>query len=171
MTAHAERRAEPAGALAGGEALDSWLAALPDVIAHLEAAPHPRIADVGCGRGGRALAVARAFPHAWVDGFDPDRATIAAARRAAAEAGLDGHVRFVVGDAGRLAAEGVYDLVIVGEQRPATPGELRAVRAVLRRDACVLVARSEATAALAAASGFARAERVPVAGALYRLRP
>jgi hypothetical protein len=42
-------------------------------------------------------------------------------RRRAAAASLDGRVRFAAGDAGRLAAAGSYDLVILDEPRPATP--------------------------------------------------
>ncbi len=170
MTAHAERREPPGRIPADEDALEAWLAALPDVVAHLEAASHPRIADVGSDHGGRALAVARAFPRAWVDGFDPDPATVAGARRRAVEASLDGQVRFLVGDAGRLVAAGPYDLVILDERRPATPEHLVAVRSALRHGASVLVAGTEGTVAAAAAAGFAQVERVPSARSLHRLR-
>jgi hypothetical protein len=51
-----------------------WLGAMPDVVARLEAAARPRIADIGCGQGFSTLALARAFPTAWVDGLDTDPA-------------------------------------------------------------------------------------------------
>ncbi len=172
MTAHAERRKPPVRVSAADEELlDAWLAALPDVVAHLEAASHPTIADVGCGDGVRALAVARAFPNAWIDGFDTDPAHVASARRRAAEASLDGRVRFSVGDAGQLAAAGPYDLAILGGRRPATPDQLVAVRAALRQRASVLVAGRAEHVATAATYGFVEVERVPGARALYRLRP
>lgn len=170
MTAHAERR-EPAVRVPTDEdALEAWLAALPDVVAHLEAASHPRIADVGSGGGVRALAIARAFPSAWIDGFDTDPARVAAARRRAAKASLDGHVRFSVGDAGKLATAGPYDLVIMGGRHRVTPEHLVAVRAALRRCASVLVVGRADIGVTAAIGGFADVERVPGARALYRLR-
>src|SRR3954447_23667421 len=54
-----------------------WLRAMPDVVARLERLAAPRLADVGCGQGWAAIALARAFPHAWVDGLDPDPDSIA----------------------------------------------------------------------------------------------
>ena len=50
-----------------------WLAAMPDVVARLEGAPHPRVADIGCGQGWSTLAIAGAFLNAWVDGQRPRR--------------------------------------------------------------------------------------------------
>ena len=49
-----------------------WLAAMPDVVARLESAQHPRVADLGCGQGFSTLAIAGAFLNAWVDGLDVD---------------------------------------------------------------------------------------------------
>jgi SAM-dependent methyltransferase len=92
-----------------------WLAAMPDVVARLRDAERPRIADVGCGQGWSTVAVARAFPNAAVDALDLDPASIADARRHAADAGVQHSVRFVEGDAGALAAEGPYDLVLILE--------------------------------------------------------
>jgi SAM-dependent methyltransferase len=93
----------------------AWLGAMPDVVARLEGADRPRVADVGCGQGWSAIAVARTFPHVEVDGLDADPASVADARRHAAGAGVDGRVRFVEGDAAALAAHGPYDLVLVLE--------------------------------------------------------
>jgi SAM-dependent methyltransferase len=119
-----------------------WLAALPDLVARLEGAGHPRVADLGCGQGWSALAVARAFLNAHVDGIDADPASIEDARRAAAEAGLDGRVRFVCGDAARLATFGPYDLVLILEalHDMADPAAaLAAARAALAPDGALLV--------------------------------
>ena len=73
-----------------------------------------RVADVGCGQGWSTIAIAQAFPNALVDGVDADPGSIADARRHAAEAGLNGRVRFVEGDAAALSG-GPYDLVLILE--------------------------------------------------------
>ena len=57
-----------------------WLAAMPDVVARLESAQHPRVADLGCGQGFSTIAIAGAFLNAWVDGLDVDAGSIADAR-------------------------------------------------------------------------------------------
>ena len=119
-----------------------WLAAMPDVVARLESAARPHIADIGCGQGWSSLAVSRAFPNAWVDGIDLDPESIADARRHAADAGLEGRVRFLHADATELAAHGPYDLILVLEAlhdiaRPADA--LHAARAALADGGAVLV--------------------------------
>jgi ubiquinone/menaquinone biosynthesis C-methylase UbiE len=120
-----------------------WLAAMPDVVAKLEAAGRPRVADVGCGQGWSAIALAKAFPNAWVDGVDLDPGSIQDSRRHAAEAGLDGRVRFVEADAAELAGEGPYELVLILESLHdmARPVEaLQASRAALAAGGTLLVA-------------------------------
>jgi 2-polyprenyl-3-methyl-5-hydroxy-6-metoxy-1,4-benzoquinol methylase len=117
----------------------AWLAAMPDVVARL-AAGGARVADVGCGQGFSTIALARAFPGARVDGLDLDDASIAEARRHAAE--TDAGVRFLAGEAAELAQHGPYDLVVVLEALHdlARPVEaLRAARAALVPDGTVLV--------------------------------
>jgi 2-polyprenyl-3-methyl-5-hydroxy-6-metoxy-1,4-benzoquinol methylase len=119
-----------------------WLAAMPDVVAHLESAQHPRVADLGCGQGFSTIAIAGAFLNAWVDGLDVDGASIADARQHATQAGLDGRVRFLDGDASELAAHGPYDLILVLEalHDMTDPAEaLRAARAALTDRGTVLV--------------------------------
>ena len=88
-----------------------WLPAVPDVHARLLADPPARVADVGCGTGWSSIAIARAYPSVIVEGFDSDDASIALARRNAAEAGLAGRVTFHVRDASDPALVGRYDLV------------------------------------------------------------
>jgi len=119
-----------------------WLTAMPDVLARLESARHPRVADLGCGQGFSTLAVAQAFLDAHVDGLDADPGSIADARAHAAEAGLDGRVRFLTADAATLAAHGPYDLVLILEalHDMADPvGALHAARAALTAGGTVLV--------------------------------
>ena len=93
---------------------ESWLAAMPDVVDRLRAGG--RVADVACGQGWSTIGLARAFPAADVIGLDLDSASIADARRHAAEAGLADRVRFADGDAaGEIAPYGPFDLVLVLE--------------------------------------------------------
>jgi 2-polyprenyl-3-methyl-5-hydroxy-6-metoxy-1,4-benzoquinol methylase len=120
--------------------LPDWLAAMPDVVARLEAAARPRIADVGCGQGWSTIAVAEAFPNAWVDGIDLDAASIEDGERHAETAGLDGRVRFLQADAAEL--QGPYDLVLILEalhDMSAPVAALRAARAALADGGAVLV--------------------------------
>jgi len=119
-----------------------WLAAMPDVVARLECPGHPRVADVGSGQGWSTIALAQAFPGAFVDGIDADAASIADSRRHAALAGVGGRVRFIEADAANLAAEGPYHLVVILESLRdlARPEEaLRAARAALADGGTLLV--------------------------------
>jgi 2-polyprenyl-3-methyl-5-hydroxy-6-metoxy-1,4-benzoquinol methylase len=125
-----------------GELPEAWLAAMPDVVARLEGARTALVADVGCGQGFASVAVARAFTSARVDGSDADDGSYADARAHAREAGVDGRVRFIHGDAAGLPAHGRYDLVLFLEalHDMADPaGALAAARAALAPDGAVLV--------------------------------
>jgi SAM-dependent methyltransferase len=86
--------------------------------------------------------VAQAFLYAQVDGLDADPGSIADARRHAEEAGLNGRLRFLEGDAAGLAAHGPYDLILMLEAlhdlaRPIDA--LAAARAALAVGGTVLV--------------------------------
>jgi 2-polyprenyl-3-methyl-5-hydroxy-6-metoxy-1,4-benzoquinol methylase len=116
-----------------------WLDAMPDIRGRLRD-QGGRVADIGCGQGFSTTAIAEAFPSASVDGIDLDPASIADAARHAADAGLDGRVRFLHADAAEL--DGPYDLILILEAlhdmtRPADA--LRAARAALAGDGAVLV--------------------------------
>ncbi len=117
-----------------------WVAAMPDIAARLGGAG-ARVADIGCGVGWSSIALARAFPGAWIDGFDTDEASIADARRHASDAGVDDRVRFEIQDAAHLAGSG-YHLICVLEalhdmSRPVEV--LAAARAALAPGGAVLV--------------------------------
>ncbi len=90
--------------------LPHWIEQLEGVAARLEAGG--RVADVGCGQGGAAIAVATAFSHAEVTGFDSHAPSIERARAAAAGAGISEHVAFRTAGATELE-EGAYDLVMM----------------------------------------------------------
>jgi SAM-dependent methyltransferase len=91
-----------------------WLPAVRDVDARLRSDPPARIVDIGCGEGWSTIAIARAYAAARVVGVDLDGPSIAAARRHAAEAGVDRNVEFREGDAARLD-DGPYDAAIIIE--------------------------------------------------------
>jgi cyclopropane fatty-acyl-phospholipid synthase-like methyltransferase len=92
-----------------------WLPAIPDVHARLQADPPARVADIGCGAGWSAIAMAQSYPKALVDGFDLDQASIELARANARETGLADRCRFHVRDAGDPELAGRYDLVAAFE--------------------------------------------------------
>jgi 2-polyprenyl-3-methyl-5-hydroxy-6-metoxy-1,4-benzoquinol methylase len=95
-----------------------WLTAFPGLVERL-ALPGARAAEIGCGEGWAAISLARAFPELCVDGFDNDEASIAAARKNAAEAGVGDRARFevvdVTGELADVAFPGAYDLVMALE--------------------------------------------------------
>ena len=93
----------------------AWLPAIPDVHARLGSPPGACVADLGCGTGWSSIAIARAYPHVFVDGMDTDEASIAAARANAAAEGLEDRVRFFVRDVGEPGLEGAYDVVTIFE--------------------------------------------------------
>jgi 2-polyprenyl-3-methyl-5-hydroxy-6-metoxy-1,4-benzoquinol methylase len=119
------------------------LPAIPDVHERLMADPPALVADVACGVGWAAIAIARAYPRVRVDGFDLDASSIELARQNARSAGVDDRVIFAVGDAADPAAAGRYDLAVIIEAihdmaRPVDA--LKAVRGMLRQDGIAIVA-------------------------------
>ena len=69
-----------------------WLPALEGVVPKLEAGI--AVADVGCGHGHSTVLMAKAFPNSRFHGFDAHAASIEAARRNAAEAGVSDRASF-----------------------------------------------------------------------------
>ncbi len=88
--------------------IERWIPALDGIEPRLRAGGS--VADVGCGHGASTVLMARAYPRSRFVGFDTHPASIDAARSRAAEAGLDGRVRFEVADAVSFP-DGGYDLV------------------------------------------------------------
>ena len=71
-----------------------WIPALDGVAGRLAAGA--AVADIGCGYGAPAIAMAQAFPASRFTGFDADDASVARARRAALAAGVADRVSFEV---------------------------------------------------------------------------
>lgn len=90
--------------------VNSWVPALDGVEDKL--ARGARVADVGCGYGAPLILMAQAYPASTFVGFDAHAGSIDAARRLAAEAGVDDRVSFGVAGAQDFGGEG-YDLVCV----------------------------------------------------------
>jgi SAM-dependent methyltransferase len=86
----------------------SWIPALEGVEDKLRQGA--KVADVGCGYGASTIIMARAFPDSTFAGFDYHAPSIEAARKAAAEAGVDDRVTFEVAPATEYPGTG-YDLV------------------------------------------------------------
>ena len=119
--------------------VQEWLPAVGGAVERLKRGG--RVADLGCGQGWSALAVARTFPAAEVWGFDSDPASIAEARGAAEEHGVT--VRFECADAAALAGSRPFDVVLLLEALHdlARPVEvLDAARVGLAADGVLLVA-------------------------------
>jgi ubiquinone/menaquinone biosynthesis C-methylase UbiE len=119
------------------------LPAIPAVHERLTADPPARIADVACGVGWAAIAIAKAYPTVSVDGFDLDASSIALARENAQKAGVSDRVTFEVRNAADPAAVGQYDLAMIIEavhdvSRPVEV--LSAMRRMLRPGGVALVA-------------------------------
>jgi 2-polyprenyl-3-methyl-5-hydroxy-6-metoxy-1,4-benzoquinol methylase len=95
-----------------------WLPAVPGLSERLTP-KDARVAEIGCGEGWAAISIAKAWHSIRIDGFDNDEASIAAARRHAAEAGVSDRVRFEVADVTENLADrtavGIYDLVLAFE--------------------------------------------------------
>lgn len=122
--------------------VSEWLPALPDVQGRLVGGEALRIADFGCGEGWAAIYIAEAYPAVTVDGFDLDDASIAAARKHAAERGVGDRVHFEVRDVTDASVAGRYDLVYACEviHDLADPvGALRGMRRLAGEDGAVFI--------------------------------
>lgn len=119
------------------------LPAIAPIHERLISDPPALVADVACGVGWAAIAIARAYPEVRVDGFDLDPSSIAIATENARRAGVSDRVSFATRDAADPSAVGRYDLVVIIEavhdvSRPVDV--LAAVRRMLRPDGSALIA-------------------------------
>jgi 2-polyprenyl-3-methyl-5-hydroxy-6-metoxy-1,4-benzoquinol methylase len=124
------------------DGLANWVAAVPGLDERLRKGSC-RVADVGCGAGWSAIALARAYPSARVDGFDLDDASVATARRNVEEAGLSSRVAVQVRDARDPGLAARYELVCAFEtlhDMGDPSAALAACRSLVAEDGVVLVA-------------------------------
>lgn len=130
--------------------VSEWTPALPDVQARLDAGEALRIADFGCGEGWAAIYLAEAYPNVTARGYDLDDASIAAARRHAADRGVADRVRFEVQDVTDQGFGERYDLVLATEviHDLANPvGALAAMRRLTADGGTVLIVDERAAEA------------------------
>lgn len=105
------------------------------------------VLDVGCGYGAPTIMIAESFPAARVLGCDYHDASIAAARKAAAEAGVADRVRFEVAAAKDVPGSGYALVVFVDSLHDLGDpvGALTRAREVLAPDGAVLLVEPLAT--------------------------
>ncbi len=110
-----------------------WLPTIPGLSERLSE-PTARVAELGCGEGWAAIAIAQAWPQVTVDGYDLDEASIAAARQHAADAGVADRVRFEVADVAETEAfsGGGHDLVFAFEMLHDLARPVRALETMRR---------------------------------------
>jgi ubiquinone/menaquinone biosynthesis C-methylase UbiE len=131
------------------------LPAIPGIHERLQADPPARVADVACGVGWAAIAIARAYPNVRVDGFDLDEASIALARQNADEAGVSDRVTFETRDVAEAEA-GQYHLVVIVEalhDMTQPVNVLSSIRRMLRPDGAALIADEKTEDAFTAPAG------------------
>jgi 2-polyprenyl-3-methyl-5-hydroxy-6-metoxy-1,4-benzoquinol methylase len=92
-----------------------YLPQISDVHERLQGDPPARVADVACGVGWAAIAIAQAYPKVRVEGFDLDSPSIDLANGNAVEAGVADRVSFEARDAAGPALAESYDLVVMIE--------------------------------------------------------
>ena len=122
---------------------NEWVPAIPGLHERLQADPPAHVVEIGCGEGVAAITLALAYPAIRVDGFDLDEASIAQARRNAAEAGVADRVTFEVRDVTDPSLTGTYDASFAFEMihdlsRPVDA--LSTLRRVTADDGFVIVA-------------------------------
>ncbi len=132
------------------------LPALPAIHERLTASPPARVADVACGVGWAAIAIAKAYPQVTVDGFDFDESSITLARANARDHAVSDRVTFEARDAADPAAVGQYDVAVIIEavhdvSRPVEV--LSAMRRMLRPGGVALVADEKTEDAFTAPAG------------------
>jgi 2-polyprenyl-3-methyl-5-hydroxy-6-metoxy-1,4-benzoquinol methylase len=122
---------------------NEWIPAIPELHERLRTDPPARVVEIGCGEGVAAITLAQAYPAIRVDGFDLDEASIAQARRNAAEAGVADRVTFEVRDVTDGSLRETYDAAFAFEMihdlsRPVDA--LSTLRRVTADDGFVIVA-------------------------------
>ncbi len=94
---------------------NEWIPAIPALDERLRADPPAHVIEIGCGEGVAAITLAQAYPKILVDGVDLDEASIAQARRSAAEAGVADRVTFEMRDVTDSSLTGSYDAAFAFE--------------------------------------------------------
>jgi SAM-dependent methyltransferase len=110
----------------------SWLPAMPQVVARLQAGG--RAVDVGCGTGVVPVTLAKAFPAATIAGLDFDARSIGIARGYAREEGLGDRIAFLAEPVETLPIEPGWDFIStfdVIHDLPDPLGAMKRIRSAL----------------------------------------
>jgi SAM-dependent methyltransferase len=128
--------------------VNEWLPALDGVVEKLRAGAS--VADVGCGFGASTVILAQAFERSTFVGFDIHDVSVEAARKAAAQAGVQHRARFEVASATDFPGQG-YDLVCLFDalhDMGDPVGAARRIRQALAPDGTLLLVEPAAGDAL-----------------------
>lgn len=93
----------------------TYIPAMADVHARLQADPPAKVADIGMGMGWSSIGLARVYPKIQVDGFDLDQYSVDQANANAEAEGLSDRVHFHYRDAGDPDLAGQYDFALAVE--------------------------------------------------------
>lgn len=92
---------------------NSWFPSVPEL--HHRLLSGARVADIGCGEGWSAIAIAQTYSEVTVDGYDVDEPSMQAARLHASDAGVSDRVTFHTVDPSSTDVETGYDVVTAFE--------------------------------------------------------
>jgi SAM-dependent methyltransferase len=127
-----------------GNLTTAWIPALDGVEAKLRRGA--KVADVGCGHGASTVILAQAYPESVVTGYDYHAASIDAAKKNAADAGVADRATFAVAPADSYPGQG-FDLVCVFDalhDMGDPVGALTHIRSTLADDGTVLLVEPQA---------------------------
>ncbi len=119
--------------------VSEWLPALEGIIERLKRGA--KVADIGCGHGASTIIMAQAFPKSSFFGVDYHDASIATARKRAAEHGVTGNIAFEVKSAAEFDGRD-FDLICFMDclhDLGDPVGALARCRAALKSDGKVLL--------------------------------
>jgi SAM-dependent methyltransferase len=126
----------------------SWIPALDGIGERLQAGAS--VADVGCGLGASTIIMAQAYTHSTFVGYDYHQPSIDAARKAAADAGVNRRARFELASATDFHGTG-FDLICLFDclhDMGDPVGAARHIRQALAGDGALLLVEPAAGDAL-----------------------
>lgn len=121
--------------------VNTWIPTMPEIESKLRGGG--TVAEVGCGVGWSAIALAQGFPNTHIDAIDPDELSIREARRNAKQAGVSERITFHLNTIEEAPVKGSYDLITAFEclhDMPYPVQSLRRMRELLDADGAVLIA-------------------------------